>query len=305
MKIFYRFLLIIAFISPLKAGGFEDLGNSARVVSLGGAFVAVADAPYSLFYNPAGIYNISNLSISTSYSNLYPGLQDENLNYYSLSSVIPMGIVGKIGVGGTFFKTGLWQENIFVGTYAREIYKTFSVGANVKVLRWAAEPAPGEAGLSYLGFTFDAGIHYTLKDIFNNSDLRLGAAVQNITEPSIAVNGSDDAKLPMIITGGFAFVSNTYHYLIAVDVAKEKDDLYIKSGAEFLGLRQDVLGLNTGFLIRVGYNSILKTDTYRESGLAGGFGLEVEKLTIDYAYVLPLELQHVGGSHKISLSYNF
>jgi hypothetical protein len=299
-------VLFLFFISiNLNAGGFEDLGNSARVFSMGGAYTAVADAPYTLFYNPAGIFNIDNLAVSTTYSNLYPGIQDDNLNYFSLSAAMPVGIIGSFGLGGTFLNTNFWKENTFIASYAREIYGSFIVGGSVKVLRWSAEPAPGESGLSYLGFTFDAGIHYTIKDIMQDSELRLGAAIHNITEPSIASNGSPDAKLPMVINAGAAYISKAYNYMIAVDVLKENDNLILRAGAEFVGIRQQLIGLSTGFLVRVGYNGIVNETDYKQSGLNGGFGLEVERLAIDYAYVFPLELKNVGGSHKISLSYNF
>jgi len=305
VKIIYKIILILLIASSVRAGGFDDLGNSARVFSLGGAYTAVADAPYSIFYNPAGIYRLNKFSISTTYSNLYPGVQDDNLNYISLSAIVPVGIVGEFGVGGTFLNTNLWQENIVYGTYARELYESFAVGGSVKLLRWSAGAAPGEAALSYLGFTFDAGVHYTLKDILNGSDLRIGFAAQNITEPSIASNGNKDAKLPMILAAGLAYVSAGYNYLIALDFVKEGDAYYLKTGAEFLGLRQEVLGLSTGFLIRAGYNGTVNDTPFSRSGINGGFGLEVENLTIDYAYMYPLELTEVGGSHKVSLSYNF
>jgi hypothetical protein len=60
VKFLYKFLLIFLITTSVKAGGFDDLGNSARVVSMGGAFVGAADAPYTIFYNPAGIYSIKN-----------------------------------------------------------------------------------------------------------------------------------------------------------------------------------------------------------------------------------------------------
>lgn len=305
MKTIFKIFLILIIVSSVKAGGFDDLGNSARVFSLGGAYTAVADAPYSIFYNPAGIYRLNKFSVSTTYSNLYPGIQDDNLNYFSLSAIIPLGIVGEFGVGGTFLNTNLWQENMVYGTYARELFKSFAVGGTAKLLRWSAGAAPGEAALSYLGFTFDAGFHYTLNDIFNGSDLRIGLAAQNITQPSIASNGNSDAKLPMILAAGLAYVSISYNYLVALDFVKEGDAYYIKTGAEFLGLRQQVLGLNTGFLVRAGYNGTVNDTPFSRSGINGGFGLEVENLIIDYAYVYPLELTEVGGSHKVSLSYNF
>ena len=300
-------ILILIFIVNLnlKAGGFDDLGNSARVVSMGGANIAVADAPYSIFYNPAGIHNIKNLSVSTTYSSLYPGIEDDNINYLSLSAVVPWEIIGEFGVGGTFLNSELWKENTFIFSYAREIYGNFAVGGSLKLLRWSAEAAPGESALSYFGFTFDAGAHYTFTDVLQNSDLRVGASIQNITQPSIANNGSSDANLPIALGIGFAFVSHAYNYIVALDLVKYDNATKIKTGAEFLGLRQEVLGLNTAFLVRVGYDGIIGSDLYAQRGINGGFGLDINDLRIDYAYVFPLVLQNVGGSHKISLNYNF
>ncbi len=304
-KLKFIFILLIINTVCIKAGGFDDLGNSARVVSMGGANIALADAPYSIFYNPAGIYNIKNLSLSTTYSNLYPGITDDNLNYFSLSAVVPWEIIGEFGVGGTFLNSKLWKENTFIFSYAREVYNDISVGGSFKLLRWSAEAAPGESALSYLGFTFDAGAHYTFSNVFNNSDLRVGVAVQNLTQPSIADNGSSDAKLPISLGLGLAFVSNQYNYIIAFDLVRYDEITKIKAGAEFLGLSQEVFNMNTAFLVRVGYDAIVGSDIFNQRGINGGFGLNVENLKIDYAYVFPLVLQNVGGSHKISLNYNF
>lgn len=296
-------LLVVS--QNLFAGGFDDLGNSARVVSMGGANIALADAPYSIFYNPAGINKITNLSLSTTYSNLYPGITDDNLNYFSLSAVVPWEIIGEFGVGGTFLNSKLWKENTFIFSYAREVYDGIALGGSLKLLRWSAEAAPGESALSYFGFTFDAGAHYTFSNLIDNSDLRVGVSILNITQPSTAQNESEDAKLPMSIGAGLAYISNMHNYIIALDVVRFDASTKIKAGAEFLGLRHEVFGLNTAFLVRIGYDGILGSDDFSQRGINGGFGLNINDLKIDYAYVYPLVLQNVGGSHKISLNYNF
>lgn len=303
-KIKILFVLLVL-SQKLFAGGFDDLGNSARVVSMGGANIALADAPYSIFYNPAGISKINNLSLSSTYSNLYPGITDDNLNYFSLSAVVPWEIIGEFGVGGTFLNSKLWKENTFIFSYAREVYDGIAVGGSFKLLRWSAEAAPGESALSYLGFTFDAGAHYSFSNLIDNADLKVGLALQNITQPSIANNGSDDAKLPMSVGIGLAFVSRVYNYIIALDLVHYDRVTIIKTGAEFLGMKQQVFGLSTAFFIRVGYDGILGNDDFSQRGINGGFGLNVDNLKIDYGYVYPLVLQNIGGSHKISLNYNF
>lgn len=308
MKRFSKYFLVLIVtitINPVFAGGFSDLGNSARVASMGGAHIAVGNAPYSLFYNPAGIYSIKNLYISSTYSSLFPGIIDDNLNYLSLSGVIPFDFIGQFGLGGTFLNSELWKEYTINFTYTRELFENFAVGGTFKLLGWSAEAAPGESPLSYTGYTADIGAYYTFRAITPSSDLSLGVVAHNITQPSISKSGSSDANLPMQLGLGFAYVSDLYDYIITADFYKEEDQISVKSGAEFSVFSQALLNYNTNLLIRVGYNRIIQSDFAEQSGISGGFGLNVEKLEIDYAYQLPVELTNVGGSHKISLSYKF
>lgn len=267
--------------------------------------VSLSGQPYNLFYNPAGIASLDRLIVSSTYSRILPGVEDDNLNFISFSSTIPISVIGNVGIGATFFNSELWTEYTFHGVYARELFNDFSAGASIKVLGWSAEAAPGEAALSYFGFTFDVGAHYSLNNIFEGEDLNLGLSVRNITQPSISSSGSDDAKLPMQIAAGFSFISRNYNYLIACDLVKQDDELAIKTGAEFLGLNEEFFGYGTSFTLRTGYNSVLQSDFTEQRGLSAGFGLSVEQLTIDYAYLFPLVLSNAGGDHKISLTYAF
>lgn len=301
----YLILIILFTTVNLYSGGFKDLGFNARVVSLGGAYIAANQGSYGLFYNPSSIYNIDFITASTTYSNLYPGIQDDNLNYFTLSTVAPIWIFGNLGLAGTFLNTNLWQENSFYITYAREVINNFAVGGNMKFMRWSASAAPGESALSYFGFTFDVGAHYTMENLIPNSSVSFGLVIQNLTQPSIASNGSSDANLPMNIGVGVSYYSREYNYLLLVDAIKEDKDLKLRTGAEFLGMRQQVLGINTEFYIRLGFDGIVSETNSNQKGLNGGFGIKVDRLDIDYAYVFPLELKNVGGSHKISLNYNF
>jgi hypothetical protein len=304
MKFSIKIMFLFLFSVKVFAGGFDDLGSNARAVSMGGAFIAIGNAPYALFYNPAGIYDLTSLSLSSTYSNLYPGITDDNLNYFTLSGVMPVGILGNFGLGAAVFNSSMWKENIFYASYAREIYKSFAVGGNLKLLGWSAAAAPGESALSYFGFTFDAGASYTIKDIFENSDLRLGAVIRNITEPDISSSGNGNANLPAAIGGGAAFVSNFYNYIVSVDAIYSEETFKIKTGAEFTGLKQKIMEIDTRFLLRVGFDGIIGDSPFQQKGLNGGFGLYINNFKLDYAYVFPLELEAAGGSHKFSLSYS-
>ena len=70
-------LFICLFAGPLKAdeGRYQDYVFGARAISLGGAFTAISNDASGIFYNPAGLVDVSrsNLSIATSF--LWDGIE--------------------------------------------------------------------------------------------------------------------------------------------------------------------------------------------------------------------------------------
>lgn len=299
-----RIILIwLLSLSFALGGGFENLGVHSRVIGLGGAFVGVGDASYTVFYNPAGLVNIDRFEVSSTYNQLISGL-DEELYYLTFSSTIPLWKFGKFGAGLTHLRAGAWQENTLVLSYAKDI-GNFGIGGSFKLLRWSAQAAPNENNQNYLGFTFDAGIFYKIEKVFGNGILKLGAVAQDITTPSIAVNGSDDAKLPMKLIAGISYYSPTYDYLFAVDAIRENENYILRFGAEFLTIKTKVYGVETGAYLRGGYNGIVNNSPYKQNTLNGGFGVFANNLKIDYAYSNSFEIIGLGGSHKISFTYQF
>lgn len=296
------FILIII-SSNLFAGGFENLGVHSRVIALGGAFTGVGDASYTVFYNPSGLINMERLEISSTYNQLFSGIED-NLYYLTFSSTIPLKKFGRFGAGLTHLKAGAWQENTLILSYAKDI-GNFGVGGSFKLLRWNAQAAPNEEAQNYLGFTFDGGIFYKIEGFFNSGVLSFGAVAQDITQPSIAINGSDDAKLPMKLIAGISYFSQTYNYLFAIDGVKENENYLLRLGAEFLGMKAKVYGIETGIFLRGGYNGMLNNTPFKQNSLNGGFGVFIDKLKIDYAYVNQFQIAGIGGSHKISFTYQF
>ncbi len=298
--------LILTFLSLTTlvfAGGFENLGVHGRVNALGGAFTGVGDASYTVFYNPAGLINVKQFEISSTYNQLFSGL-DDDVYYIAFSSTVPLWKFGEFGAGLTHLKAGSWQENTLIVSYAKDI-ENFGIGGSFKLLRWSAEAAPGEQSQNYLGFTFDAGIFYSIDKVFGNGIIRLGASAQDISQPSIAINGSNDAKIPMKLSAGISYFSPTYEYLLAIDGIKENENYLIKFGAEFLAMKNKIYGIETGLYLRGGYNGIVNESPYKQNSLNGGFGVFVNKLRIDYAYVSRGYIVGIGNSHIISLTYQF
>ncbi|GIV45525.1 MAG: hypothetical protein KatS3mg036_0343 [Ignavibacterium sp.] len=146
-------ILILVFItSSVFAGGFENLGVHSRIIGLGGAYTGIGDASYTVFYNPAGLINVKRFEISSTYNQLFTGL-DEDLYYLSFSSTVPLWKFGDLGAGLTHLKAGAWQENTLILSYAKDI-GNFGLGGSFKLLRMECSSCTGRRStkLSWLYF---------------------------------------------------------------------------------------------------------------------------------------------------------
>lgn len=304
-KIVLWTILVAVEFNIMFAGAFRDLGNGARAISLGLGYVAIADNPYAIFYNPAGIGQIKKFNLATTYSRLYPFVQDENLYYLTLAGVLPVFSIFDFGVGISYFKTGMWNENQLIFSMAREFkfIKGLSIGGSLKFLRWSAVAPIGESGYSYFNFTFDAGAVLVWKNFINGSDLRFGLAVKNVTQPSVAMNKSNDAKLPLEVSGGIAYVSNSYNYLVGLGISKLESDLKVDVGLEILAFSSEFWKDRFEFVLRGSGGTIVEGG--KQSSLNSGFGIRYWKFKIDYVYVYQFEIPDAGGSHKFSIEFNF
>ncbi|MCX8010593.1 MAG: hypothetical protein N3A61_05525 [Ignavibacteria bacterium] len=104
MKKILLFLFGI-YLTSSFAGGFENLGVHSRVIGMGGAFFGLGDASYTVFYNPAGLSHLNSIEVNSTYSKLFPGVEDDNLHYLTFSGAVPLGIIGNFGLGVTYLKT--------------------------------------------------------------------------------------------------------------------------------------------------------------------------------------------------------
>lgn len=306
------FCLYVA-AQSLLAGAFVQKGFSARSASLGNSYTALSADVAGIFFNPAGLAELTGTQVQSSYARLFPDVEDDNLNLLSGGVVVGMAGLGSFGVGGSFFNTENWKESEFAASYAMSMWSggssRLSVGGTFRMLHWSAVAAPGEGALSFTGFTVNAGVLYSVKnflaednDSYTNS-LRLGAHVENITRPSVAVNGSAGAKLPMNVEAGIAYVSGAYDYLISTTFAYSESRTRLKLGAEFVIAKGEVIGSLAQVVVRVGGDRDAREDSQGE--YSGGFGLVWNAIAIDYVYLYPVELLTVGGTQRISLQYNF
>ena len=83
------FFLSSGIIAASERGAFPALGVGARALSMGGAFVALADDADATYWNPAGLAQLQSRQLSSTQSDLL-GL---GINYNWLSFVQPQSEV--------------------------------------------------------------------------------------------------------------------------------------------------------------------------------------------------------------------
>lgn len=307
-RIVFIVLVLFVFGREMRAGGFSKLPISARAVTLGGSLVSFADDPNTLFSNPAGIAALNSLSLSTSYTQLFSGITDDQIGYLSASAVANLGLVGNLGVGLKSFSSNTWKENELVGSYAQELFDFLSVGGSVKLLHWSTPPPTGrhavpEDGMSNVTLSFDVGAQSQILDIVPENDLRFGIFFGDLTQPSIAKNGSDDAKLDLKMAAGVTYFSRVYDYAVTFHYTVAGDIKRIGIGTEIVAMKSTAFGEPVQLLVRFGGGGVQSPG--QQGDINGGFGLTAYGFTLDYAFAHQTELLYLSGSHHVSLRYSF
>jgi len=126
-------ILYFAFCSGGYAA-FEDLSISARSIGMGGAFIAVADDASTLFYNPAGLFQITRPELLVNGSYLFH-LSGNSL-YGFIGYVNRISEIGHVGISLLSRGVNLsarYRENILGLSYCGIINPKISWGVTLKM----------------------------------------------------------------------------------------------------------------------------------------------------------------------------
>jgi tetratricopeptide (TPR) repeat protein len=307
-------LLIIPLLSSAQDGDgqagtrspFADYGFGARAMGMGDAFVAKADDPTAVFWNPAGLDFIYQQSVTLFHASLYAETMYDFLGY-----VYPTLDLGTFGIGisriGTsdILRTDITNFDFEGSTFAFETYRAYlsyglripwdlAVGASLKVERSAFTDIVEYGDAIGVGVGFDLAVIY--RPQFSTSpwlrDWSLGLNIQNLFSPQLKHGETPDA-LPMTLKAGlmrtirFAGGGDAINVLLDFD-ASSQTDLGIHFGSEY-SFRQ----LGT---VRLGYNG---------GSVAFGAGVEYDMFQIDYAFGNSSTDGLLDPTHRISLTVNF
>ena len=284
-----------------------SFGFGARAMGLGNAYVAMADDPTAVYWNPAGLDYIYQQSLTFFHASLPEGGLYDFFGYaYPTLDLGTFAIgIGRIGTGdidqydiagqsvGSTFSYDNYRLYL---SYGLKLPYNISAGLSIKVLRqgfYNISLAEYGGDVNATGVGMDLGILY--KPEFSTSpllrDWSIGLNVQNMFQPQLKLGDITDI-IPLSLRFGLMRtipISGTGAFNILLDLDKSSTTgLGIFFGTEF-----NYQGIGK---VRVGYNN---------NSVSFGAGVEYKMFQIDYAFGNPSYDAMLPPIHRISLTINF
>lgn len=284
------------------AAAFLRLPPGARAQALGGAYVAAVDNSEAMFWNPAGLVVLEEGRSEASFS--YNALLETS---YAGSAAYARPFSKRRGVLGAalvYFSQGAIQgyttqgdpsssftpnDMAFSLGYAKPLGR-LGLGAAVKVIRSSIESFSGTT------FALDLGVQARRVTEVGEGGLDLGASIQNLG-PALQIGSASD-PLPFAFRGGALWHISPYVNGLLDGHLPVDSDPYASLGIE--GHRLITEGLHGA--VRLGYNARSARGIDGLTGLSAGFGVDLARARLDYAWV---PLGDLGTTHRISIGVRF
>jgi hypothetical protein len=279
-----------AFAVAGEAGfAFLKLGVGARPMGMGSAYVALAEDPTAVYWNPAGLAGTQGAHVLVMHNEW---IQDFRQEFAAVSRTVGGGAVG-FGISGFYTSemearddvgnlTGHFGFNDFAvtGAYGRRFAHHLSGGASLKFLREMIDQETATA------FALDLGAKMAL----GSSGVTLGAALQNLGSDATFI--SESFPLPRTVRAGAAIARNIAGLhgtgTLSGEFRKARgEDSRVHVGGE--------LAIKERIALRAGAKF-----GYDDENMTFGLGLMRSRFAFDYALV-PLS-SNLGTSHFISLT---
>ncbi len=299
--------LLLAVLAPgshaesgSTTAGFLLVPVGGRAVAMGGAYTALAEDPYALHYNPAGLARSAQV-LTFAHNEYILDLSQEFVGYAHPLSVGVLGVAVNYfdygdfdrtthaaGFAGVAAPTGLSSQGQFDASnlalsvgYARAMGDAgFHVGGALKYIQQDIDNFSGQSVAA------DLGVYWRRAD----GPVSLGLSVLNIGDKLKTGRRADN--LPLAIRFGGAWRIIPERLTVAADLLKVTGDDRLSGhvGGEYWIARM--------LALRAGYSSESDIGT----GFTAGVGVRVDRFQVDYAFADEDEL---GNAHRISLNYRF
>lgn len=272
------------------AGQFLKIGVGARACGMGEAFCAVADDVYTIYYNPAGLIQLTQKQMSFMHNEWLKDLHYEFLAYakpvesgvfgVSLTCLSMGDLKGRDENGNLTGDFGAKDLALQVA-YGLMANTDLSIGAGLKFIREKIESEQASA------LAIDIGFLYYDPSLEN---FNLAFVIQNIGTNLRFINKREN--LPIIYKAGISYKMLDEKLILAADLNKPADNnCQINLGTEYL--------ITPDLALRCGYTS--KNDL--DNGFSFGTGFKFNTFQqFDYAYI---PYGNLGDSHRFSASFYF
>lgn len=283
---------------------FAQLSFSPRASAMGSAYNGIANDSETVFYNPAGLYQIQRTQVNAVYMNYLEGINCGSILFAKKNSPQSAYAVYTRFLSTTETRTLSDDQGNYLGTdgefgfsdieagtsYSYHVSNTLNLGATGKILYEFIDG--NSAGI----LAFDLGLFH----ITENENLHAGISVKNIGfQLSSFTSSNYKENLPTVADFGLSYnIENIA--LVAADVFKElKGDYYLRFGLEY--------SPHTNLRLRTGYKSDgtdWKTggDWEALSGLTGGFGIFWRNYEFNYAF---MSYGDLGLVNQLGIKYKF
>lgn len=309
------------------AATFLSIGQSARAIGMGSAFVGVVNDVSSIYWNPAGLTKAEGGQIMVDHTKWIAGTE---YNFFAVSYNI--GDLGTVGVSFTGSNIGdmkvttieePWGTGeVFSATdmaislaYALQLTDRFSIGFNPKfvyqgIWKMSASAFAIDMGVQYVTPFDDAILAMSISN-FGTEMRLLGQSNLVLYDPDPFTTGNNnkipayletkDWALPLTFRVGVAYnpIKLENHKLtLAFDALHPSDDYEsVNLGFEY--------GFQDFLFLRGGYKSLFLDDS--EESYALGFGLKKNlmgnvSIKVDYAYQ---DFGRLNNIQKFSLTVCF
>ncbi len=297
-----------------SSASFLRIGIGARATALGESFVAVANDPSAIYWNPAGLGSLLRQEVAISHAS-WPG----DVNYEHVTYVLPVKrLGGSVALQAGALSTELDETTEFLpyGTGRSFVYSDFVAGA-AYARRWTDKLLVG-AGLKFvredLGSDIGGPVSNTVMlDVggiyyLGLGSVRVAVALSNfgseikpggefVSPITGEVRSYDGFDPPTVFRYGVAFepIENANQRLTsAFEFNLPADNSQVaKAGLEWTWHQR--------LALRSGYN--FNADALKFSAGAGLFTeIGTTKATVDYAYTTASTL---GSVNRVSLGIRF
>ncbi len=268
---------------------FLKVGVGGRAAGLGEAYVAAANDPTAIYWNPAGLDRSAGTVAVFSHNSWVQSIRADflaisfpafggaiglglnvqtipDIELRTIPSPAPIGVFDARDLSLALAYNRPYGENIHLGLTVKYLYEKIHVE-------------------SAAGFAVDAGV--LVKNLI--SGLKVGASLQNIGGMGNLRN--DKIDLPSLVRVGFAYtperLASGAMTLLSEAMVVFDGESSITVAGEYLF--QKTLGLRGGYQFN------------RENrGVAGGVGLSWGRYQLDYGY-MPFSSE-LGDTHRFSLA---